>query len=229
MKKKILIISIILTLFFLIVATVFFFLMKNSESSNSRSNPDEYDTSQVVEKIDFLKLNTYDEIKQYADEYPIYIQSSDDNTMFGIGELYIEESPVNLFYQLNENGSMHRYDGSYSYELKETSAEDVTYVIKCFNNIISDFFLVENFGHVFYGEDGAPITTFDEQIYVEFFEGKVTYGLSIIDESNTYWYVTAMVTDKEYINFEFFRCFDLSTYSDDSPNLDLRIKDETGE
>lgn len=229
MKKKILIISIILTLFFMIVATVFFFLMKNTEPSNSKSNPDEYDTSQVVEELDFLKLNTYDEIKQYADEYPIYIQSSDDNTMFGIGELYIEDRPVTLFYQLNENGSINRFDGSYSYELKETFAEDVSYTIKCFNNIISDFFLVENFGHAFYGENGAPITSFNEKIYDEVLEGKATYGLSIIDESNTYWYVTATVVDKKCMNFEFFRCFDLSTYNDDSPNLDLRIKDETGE
>lgn len=229
MKKKFLTISIILTVFFLLVAIVFFFLMKNSEETDTASNPDEYDVSQVVDKINFLKLNTYDELKAYADEFPIYIQPSDDKTLFAIGELYIEESPVQLFYKLNEDGSMKRFDGYYSLKLEDASADKVDYVIKCFNNVLSTFFIVEQFGHAFYGEDGAPILYFDEQIYADMLEGKATYGLSVIDKDETYWYITAEVRDKEYVDFEFFRCFDLSTYNDNSPYLDLRITDETGE
>lgn len=236
MKKRVLKISIILTMFFLLVCIVFFFLMKNTEKSNMNENPVnntedslEYDVSQTVENIKFLKLNTYDELKKYADEYPIYIQTSDDKTLFAIGELYIEDAPVKVFYKLNDDGTLNRFDGVYSFDLSSKSVGNVNKFIGALNNVISELFEVDKFSHSVYDETGVPLQYFDDQIYTKIHEGTATYALSIIDKDSTYWCITAKTINKEQINLEFFRCFDLDVYNDDSPNIDLRSDNETGE
>lgn len=218
----------ILFVVFLVVAILFFFLMKNSEANKEKNDPAEYDASQIIGKIDFLKLNTYDEIKKYADEN-LYIRESSDETLFAIGELYIEEFPVELFYSLNEDNSISRFDGYYSYELKDSTSDAVWDVIAYFDHVIVEYFNVEYFEHSIFDENGVPIDAYDENSYELMLNGKAKYNLSIIDESNTYWNISAVVTDKEQIEFEFFRCFDLSVYNDDSPNIDLRELEETGE
>lgn len=228
MKKKILFASIILFVVFLIITILFFFLVKNSEANKEKNDPAEYDVSQIIGKIDFLKLNTYDEIKKYADEN-LYIRESSDETLFAIGELYIEESPVELFYSLNEDNSISRFDGYYSYELKDSSSDALWDVIAYFDHVIVEYFNVEYFEHSIFDENGAPIDAYDENSCELMLNGKAKYNLSIIDESNTYWNISVVVTDKKQIEFEFFRCFDLSVYDDDSPNIDLRVKEETGE
>lgn len=230
MKKKLLIISTSLALCFLVVAVVAFFLMKSADTVDmKKGQEEEYDVSQIVDKIKFLKLNTYEEIEKYADEYPVYIQTSESALLFAIGELYIEDAPVELIYQLNEDGTLKRFDGKYSYKLAKSSADEVERIIGYFNSVIAKHFSVEMFGHVFYDESGAPISSIDEQIYSDMLEGKAKYGLSAIDESNTYWYITITAKDKKTLVFEFFRCFDLSMYNDDAPNIDLRAEDESGE
>lgn len=230
MKRKVLRILIVLTILLFLVATAFFFLMKNAEPSKQEGKPEEeYNVDEIVEKIEFLKLNTYDEIKKYADEYPIYIQASDDKAVFAIGELYIEDIPVKLFYNLNEDGTINRFDGYYSVKVVDKSADELERIIACFNSVVGDYFGVGTFVYDIYDESGMPISSFDEQIYEEMFAGKATYGLSIVDKDNTYWYITAAVSDGQQVNFEFFRCFDLSVYSDETPNIDLRVKDEIGE
>lgn len=228
MKKKMLFASVTLFFIFLIVAILFFFLMKNSEVNKEKNDPAEYDASQIIEKIDFLKLNTYDEIKKYTDENH-YIRETSDATIFAIGELYIEESPVELFYSLNEDNSLNRFDGYYTYELKDSSSDAVWDVIAYFDHVIVEYFNVEYFEHSIFNENGAPIDTYDDNSYELMLNGKAKYNLSIIDESNTYWNISAVVTDKKQIEFEFFRCFDLSVYGDDSPNIDMRELEETGE
>ena len=228
MKKKILTISIILTIIFLIVAVVFFFLMKDSKPENEDDGY-VYDTSVVIDEIKFLKLNDYDEIKKYADEYPIYIQESDDPSIFAVGELYIKESPVTLIYNINSDGSINRFDGSYSMELSDKSASGLQHTFGLFDAIVSDYFYVERFEHDIYDENGAPIASNSVESYELMLVGKATYGLSIIDEDGAYWYIKASVKEKNQINFEFFRCFDLSVYNDDSPNIDMRELEETGE
>lgn len=234
MKKKTLKISIILTIFFLVVAVVFFFLMKNAESDmnldESKGDDELYDVSQIVRDINFLKLNTFEEIEKYANEYPIYIQSSDDKTLFAIGELYIKDLPVSLFYKLNDDGSINRFDGSYSYELPESTKDEVWNVISYFNHIIDEYFYFTYFDYDVYDEDGAPIDPYSETSYELILNGKAKYNLSVIDEHGTYWNISASVKDGKKMEFEFFRCFDLSIYDDDSPNIDLRpVVDETGE
>lgn len=229
MKKNILKISMLLFMVFLLVAIVFFFLMRNSDPNNQKTDPEEYDVRQVVEKIKFLRLNSYDEIKAYADEYPIYIQTSDDDSLFAIGELYIEDSPVTLFYKLNADKSIDRFDGKYIYTLEKESKDAVWDVISYFNHVIVEYFGTEYFDHSIYDEDGAPIDVYDENSYELMFNGKAKYSLSVIDESNTYWHISTVVKEKKQIEFEFFRCFDLSVYNDDSPNIDLRELEETGE
>lgn len=228
MKKKILTISIILTIIFLIVAVVFYFLMKDSKPVNEDDGY-VYDTSIIIDDIKFLKFNNYDAIKQYAEEYPIYIQESDDPTIFSIGELYIKENPVTLIYNLNSDGSINRFDGSYSMELSDKSASGLQHTLGLFDAIISDYFYVERFEHDIYDENGAPIDPNSEESYELMLNGKATYGLSVIDEDNTYWYITASVMENKKISFNFFRCFDLSIYNDDSPNINMRELEETGE
>lgn len=228
MKKKILTISIILTIIFLIVAVVFFFLMKESEPINEEDGY-VYDTSIVIDNIKFLKFNDYDAIKQYANDYPIYIQTSDEQTIFSIGELYIKENPVTLIYKLNSDGSINRFDGSYSMKLDDKSASALQRFFGLFDAIVSDYFYVERFEHDIYDENGAPIDSNSEESYELMLSGRATYGLSVMDEDGTYWYIAASVADKEQINFEFLRCFDLSVYNDDSPNIDMREFEETGE
>lgn len=228
MKKTILTISIILTIFFLIVAGVFFFLMKESEPIDEEDGYI-YDTSIVIDSIKFLKFSDYDSIKQYADDYPIYIQESDEQTVFSIGELFINDRPVTLIYKLNSDGSINRFDGAYSMKLDDKSALGLQQTFGLFDAIVSDYFYVERFEHDIYGENGALIDSNSEESYDLMLNGKATYGLSVVDEDSTYWYITASVTDGKQINFDFLRCFDLNVYNDDSPNIDLRPVVETGE
>lgn len=229
MKKKLLIFSTIAFFVFLIVATIFFFLMKNAEPDNSGEDPADYNVGHIVEKIEFLNFITYDEIKQYADDYPIYIQTSSDENMFAIGELYVEDNPVTLFYQLNDDKTINRFDGKYSIELKKSDKEHVWDLVSTFNRIIVENFIVGNFDHDLFDQDGSPIDAYSEESYELMLNGKAKYNLSIIDRNETYWNISAMVVDKKYVEFEFFRCFDLSVYNDDSPNIDLRVPEETGE
>ena len=240
MKKKLLKISIVLAILFLIIAVVFFFLMKNTTPETpgaeggegdgfTQVEPEVYDASHIVKEIKFLKLNTYDEIKKYADENPVYIQTSDDATVFAIGELYIEDRPVSLFYKLNADNSIKRFDGSYSYEMSDPSASEISRVLSHLDCVVAGCFDYEEFDHSVFGEDGMNINIYDEASYELMLDGKAKYNLSVIDEHNTYWNISAVVIDHKQIKIEFFRCFDLSVYDDDTPNIDLRIEEEGGE
>lgn len=235
MKKKILIITSVLFVISLIVAVVFFFLMKGAQpddqnNDTEQTETEEYNVSHIVEKLKFLKFNTYDKIKEYADEYPVYIQTSDDDdTLFAIGELYIEDSPVTLFYSLNEDGSLKHFNGSCLMELSDKTPLGLQKFFGLVTIVVSDYFYVERFDHDIYDENSMPIDPDAEESYELMFDGKATFGISVIDEHNTYWYISASVTDEKQINFEFFRSFDTSAYSEDQPNIDLRITEETGE
>ena len=227
MKKRILTISIILTVIFLIIATVFFFLTKNAGENNSENQVEEYNASESVEKLEFLKLNSFNEVKKYADESPIHILNSDDKNLFGIGELYIEDFPVTLFYSLNDDGTISRIDGTCFITKDNLSEEYVGGALHRVNRIVSGFFNIENVFFTAYDENGAEMENYTVQTYEQLINGKARYRLTVIDESNTYWSILIKVTDKKQIEIEFFRCFDLSVYSDDSPNLDLRSQENT--
>ena len=56
-----------------------------------------YDSSKVVETLKFLRLNTFEELKLYSDQHPVYLQTSDDENFFSLGEVYVEEKPVAVF------------------------------------------------------------------------------------------------------------------------------------
>ena len=64
-------------------------------------------------------------------------------------------------------------------------------------------------------------------IQTNLLEGNAKYSVSVIDEDNTYWYISAVVTDEKQIDFKFFRCFDPNAYVDDTLNIDLRIEVES--
>lgn len=229
MKKKLLIISTIAIFVILIVATIFFFLSKNAKTNNANENTEDYNVGHIVEKIEFLNFITYDEIKQYAENYPIYIQTSSDKNMFAIGELYIEDNPVTLFYQLNDDNTINRFDGKYSIELEKSDKDHVWNLVSLFNRIVVEHFIVGTFEYDMFDQDGAPIDAYAEESYELMLNGKARYNLSIIDRNETYWNISAVVVDKKYVEFDFFRCFDLSTYNDNSPNIDLRVSEEIGE
>lgn len=230
MKKKVLKISIIMTVVFFLIATVAFFLMKSATPTDPPAEQEEEDViSPIVESIEFLKLNTYKELKAYADEYPIFIQESDDKMLFGVGELYIADQPVKLFYQTNEDGSLNRFDGYYTAPLPDKSVENVQSVIETLNGVIAQFFEVDFLAVDFYNEQGAPMPNFDESVYGQMLDGKATFGLTVMDEHYTYWYITAKVTDGQQVDVEFFRCFDATQYNVGEPNVDLRPLNETGE
>ena len=229
MKKKLFKISIVLTVVFFLVAVAAFFLMNNAAPAEPETEEDPYDVSEIVESIEFLKLNTAKEVKAYAEENPIYIQTSDDETLFGIGELYVEESPVTIFYSLNKDKSIKRIDGYYSLPLSDKSAEGVSEYVSFLNRIAIDYFGVTYFDHSMFDEQGAPMVNYDETAYEQMLQGKASYGLSIIDGEGTYWYISASITDGEKLDVEFFRNFDLSIYKHLTPNIDLRTNNETGE
>ena len=229
MKKKVLKISIILTVVFFLVAAVAFFLMRNAAPAEPAQEAEEDVIGPIVERIEFLKLNTYKELKAYADEYPIFIQESDDKNLFGVGEVYIADQPVKLFYQTNADGSLNRFDGYYTVPLADSSVESLYPVIETLNGVISTYFDVEYLVVDFYNEQGAPIPNYDDSVYEQMMAGKATYGLSVMDEENAYWYITAKVTNGAQVDVEFFRCFDATQYTVGDPNVDLRPLNETGE
>lgn len=229
MKKKFFKISIVLTVVFFLVAVAAFFLMQNAAPAQPETEQDPYDVSGIVESIEFLKLNTDKEVKAYAEENPIYIQTSDDDTLFAIGELYVEESPVTIFYTLNKDKSIKRIDGYYSLALSDKTAEGVSEYVSYLDQIIADYFGITYFDHSMFDEQGAPMSPYEETVYEQMLQGKATYGFSVIDEDGTYWYITADITNGEQLDVEFFRYFDLSIYKDITPNIDLRSNNETGE
>lgn len=229
MKRKILRVTSALCVVFLIIAVVFFFLMKSAEPKNNTEEEWEgYDVSHIIENIGFLKFNTYDEIEKYAEEYPIYIQASDDNTLFGIGELYIEEVPVKLFYSLNEDGSLFRFDGYYTSELEKSDVNSVWNKLGYLDYLLLEYFDVEYFDRSIYDENGMPIDPNTDESVELLFEGKAKYSVTVVDEQGTYWSICALVTDKKQMDIEFFRCFDSELYDDSSLNIDLRVEDESG-
>lgn len=227
MKKRFLTFTIILIVIFLIVASAIFFIRKYK--CNDEKIEHIYDTSTVIDKISFLKFNEYDAIKKYADNSSICIGKSNYETFFSIDELYINENPVMLVYMLNSDGTLNRFDGSYSLKTKDKSVVELEEFFWHFDTIIENYFNVEMFEHCIYNEDGAQIDSNAYESYKLLLNGKARYGLSVIDKANTYWYIDASVSNKEQIDFNFFRCFDLSFYNDDSPNIDLRELEEIGE
>lgn len=229
MKKKILIVVSIMFVFFLIIAIVLPFFLRNKASNNQDVTQDEYDVGQVVEEIQFLTFNTYDEIEAHFEKKSIHFQVSDNKLLVIMDELYIKDTPTTIFCSLNDDKSIKRFDGKCSYTLETSSADAVWDTLSYLNYVIVKYFDVEYFEHSLYDEQGAPIDANDENSYELMLNGKGKYNLSIIDESNTYWNISAVVTDKKQIEFDFFRCFDLSTYNDNSPNIDLRVSEEIGE
>ncbi len=221
MKKKILIVFGIAIL--ILICVLLFFLFKSNLVVENYEEQEGYDVSHIVEDIEFMKLDTYDELKTYADEYPIYIQTSDDDTIFGVGELYIEESPVRLIYSLNEDGSINRFDGEYSVKLKKSSGERVQTVVAAFECIVQQFFGLDYFEHSIYDENGMKIDSHDSDVYENLLQGKAAYSLSVVDYDGTYWYARAVVEDEKTFKFNFFRCFDMSEYDYSSPDVDLRV------
>lgn len=232
MKKKVFTVSVILFLVFLIIATIFFFLMKNAQPSNTGESQQEmtevYDVTPVAKSLEFLKLNSYEEIEKYAEESPIYIQKSDDVTLFGIGELYIDESPVKVIYSLNEDGSLFRFDGYYTATLNNAESDELWEKLICIDELLMEYFQVGHFDHSVFLEDGMSAEYTDKDLDEELINGKAKYVVSVIDENNTYWHISAVVTEKKQLDIEFFRCFDENFYSDDSPNIDLRVETESG-
>ena len=224
MKKKLLIISAVLFFVCLITAVVCFFLMKNSEAEAEpdAENSQEYDMSETAEKLEFLRFTSYEKLKAYADDYPVYIQKSDDESLFGIGELYIDGSPVELFYQLSADRSFNRFDGKYTVKLQKSDSDSLWELLVKTDRLASEFFITDYFEHDMLDAEGCPLDAGDESTYELMLNGKAFYNLSVIDEVNTYWNISAAVTDKKQVTFEFFRCFDLSEYDDDTPNIDLR-------
>ncbi|MBQ2943214.1 MAG: hypothetical protein IJD93_00745 [Ruminococcus sp.] len=225
MKKKILIISSVALL--ILICVLLFFLIKGNPFIKVYEEPEEYDVSHIVEDIEFMKISTYDDLKSYADEYPIYIQTSDDDTIFGVGELYIEEVPVRLIYSLNEDGSINRFDGEYSVKLEKSSTENVQNIVSTFECIIQQFFALDYFEHSIYDENGMKTDSYGEDVFEKLLQGKSSYSLTVVDYEGTYWSVTAVVEDKKTMKFDFFRCFDLSLYGDDDPDVDLRVVAES--
>ncbi len=233
MKKKLLTIFLILFVVFLIIAVVFFFLMKKGDpNEKGTSVSTELDIEQVLEKIEFLKLNSVEEIKQYTKDSQIYIQESDNELFFGIGELYVENVPIMMSYQLNPDKTIKRFDGSFSVDLKTGSADEVWQFINYVNETISLFYGLEYMNYSIYDKDGAPMEILMGEVQEQLLNGEAKYSFSMIDGHNTYIYASAQVADKKTINFKFFRCYDLEMYNDSNPNVDLRnteAEDETGE
>lgn len=229
--KKVLIICLSLFFVFLIIATVSFSLMKeNAPIGGSTSSSSDFDASRFAEEnLKLLTLNSYDDIKRYADEYPVYIQQSNDEKLFAIGEFYVKEEQVALFYRLNEDGTLNRFDGKYTYKLTSSEYEEVWNIVSLFDDIVSELLSVEHFMHSMYGENGAAIDPYDEFSYKLMLEGKSAYGLTVIDDKGTYWCTNAKVTNGAQIDFEFFRCFDSTVYDDASPNIDMREQEEAEE
>lgn len=227
MKKKVLVMCIAIFVILLIVATVFFFLMKHTQVTNKGSELEQSITEQIVEKIDFLKLNSFEEVKSYAEESPIYIQESDDKNFYSIGELYINDSPIRVFYSLNEGGTIKRFDGMYSLTFDELTVVDIDNTLYNFSCVISQFFDIENFNFNAYDEKGMAIDAYSTDIYNQLLNQKAKYELTVIDQSNTYWNVSIVATDSKQIDFKFFRCFDLGVYNDDEINIDLRPLEDT--
>lgn len=228
MKKKLLIISIALVLLLLIGALVFYFVTKDKNSEPISDEGYESAIENTVNQLEFLKLDSFDEVKEKAYENQIYIQNSDDPTFFAIGELDIQDNPVSLYYKLNEDGSINRFDGSFSLKLDNATADGVEYEIWDFNQILVGLFDFYDFKHCIYSSDSSLLSN-DEEAYNKLLNGEAEYRVTIIDKSNTYWCFSAKVTEKKQLDFEFFRCFDLSVYNDESPDIDLRVAQEIGE
>lgn len=228
MKKKVFWICLSLFIIFLIIAIVFFFLMKNADPGNLAEEQAEYDYSQIVEEIEFLKLSTYQKFTDYTKENPLFIRNSDNKLFFGVGELYIEGNSLNLYYTLNEDGSFKRIDGIYSYDLKKNPEQTVENLVWMFDCVVAEMFSVDAFQHNLYDETRMPLELSDAS-YQLLDQGKAMYALSIIDEHNTYWHVTAKLNEEKQVDFEFSRCFDLSIYNNVIPDIDLRTHGESEE
>ncbi len=239
MKKKIFIISLSLFIVLLAATAVFFMLMKGSESGEGEDSGEgvttgeietggesgEYaldiDVESVVNTISFFKLNTTDELVAYIAEGNVCTQPSSASTLFGVGELYINDSPTDLYYSLNDDGSLLRFDGYCSYTLTEVSEGSVKAALHVLDSVAARLFglSTNDFEHSIYNEIGAPIYG-SENAYTLFAESKASYGLSVFDEYGTYWYMRARLSEN-VLNVEFFRCYDVDMYSDNSPNIDL--------
>lgn len=229
MKKKLLILLSVLFVVFLIVAVVFFFLMKNSEPEYEEKEDTTINVEHIAEQIEFLKLNSFDEIKEYSNDAQFYIRESSDELFFGLGELYVDDIPIDVIYRLNDDGTIQRFDGYFSVELKKSNTDELSTLILYFNHIVMDIFGIEYLEHSIYDADGSSMDVYSDGVYEKMLQGNAKYTLSVIDANNTYWRVSAVISDEKTVNFEFFRCFDLDTYNDDSPNIDLRADPEFGE
>ena len=164
MKKIIIIVLLCLVIVLVTLGFIFSKMANNAEVDNTASYDEaSYDVTEVVESLKFLKFNTYEEIKAYAEDYPVYIQTSDDDTVFGIGELYIEGNPVELFYTMNEDGSLYRFDGYYSIEIDKSVLNDVWNKISYTDNILLSLFNVQHFNHSIYDEQGLSIDGYTDE------------------------------------------------------------------
>ena len=198
-------------------------------SDSEKTYADVGDVNEIYETIKFLRFSSLVELKEFSEDHNVFIQTSDDPKLFGIGEIYVDQAPVVLFYRMKDDESFDRFDGSCSISLKDKTAAEVAYIIRTLNDLVCKLFYTDKIEHSMYDEAGIPMYSFDESVYLRMLEGKATYGLTLIDEKNTYWYATAKVTDGKQIDFSFFRCFDSERYKDSFIDVDLRYSHVSGE
>ena len=203
---------------------------KNNSSTDSVESSseivaeiDEDKFSNAAEKLEFLKLNNFSDVKNYANESEIYIMNSDAEGVYGIGELYIENIPIYVSYTLNNEDEINKFSGMFSVELEEKNIDDVLYFV---NKTISFLFDLQEFEYDVFSKDGFQMNIYDEETSSELLNGNATYFVSLYDEYDTYWKITATVSKEKVFEFSFMRNYYLGDSADGYPTLDLRGQNE---
>ena len=234
--KKALKITVGLFFVFTIISASAFFMMKRSTTEKNNSSTDSAESSSEIiveneedkfsnaaEKLKFFKLNKFSDVKKYANESEIYIMNSDAEGIYGIGELYVENIPIYMNYMLNDEDEINKFSGIFSVELKENDINDVIYFA---NKMILLLFDLPEFEHNVFSKDGFLLNIYDEETTNELLNGNATYFVSIYDEYDTYWKITATVSKEKVFKFSFMRNYYLGDFVDNYPTIDLRGRDK---
>ncbi len=226
--KKIVIVIVAIVLVLAIIAGVVLLALLKDDSSDKGKDKEDIDSAEEYNYVDILKTDSLDELKKYVDDHYLYLQTSDSDTLYSMGNLRMEGQDVTLYFQTDENGDFVRVDGFYEVTLKEQTAEAVRNKWNDFCDAASDHFgLLFGVDYSVYAKEGYVITSRENDVCELVLNDGAVLGMGVKEEDLTYWNATACMKEDCIMRFEFFHSYDKEMYSNAVVENDFSSTSET--
>ena len=217
MKKKFIIVAIVVAILASVIAVVSFIGSKGNDAQDETEIVDE---SPDISKIGIFQIDSISDMESFVKDNELVLQTSDDKTLYAVGDIGIAGQSVDLFIQTNENGSFLRVDGDCSVSMEEMTVDELNVRISEITYVISQLFDVSFVDYSIYDEQGAMVQLTTEEPLEKVLNENAKVEISVIDKDNTYWKCSAYIEDDALI-IEFFHSYQKDLYKFESADVVL--------